>query len=338
MKKFLVPLFFFLFLSCSNEDFESKIAASVQKRSYCNIKNKCVEDISESVCAELGEVINLTRCTELNGNLSSSSDNSSSSSSSAINSSSSYASSSSSSTISSSSNQTVSSSSSGGSSSSSIGNSSSSISSSSSSAISSSSSFKFKEECSPFPYDYVSKDKKEYIKDLASLEGDPAECVITYQVRATNGVSASISGDSISFLSASSTKQVLLIAASAQCGTTTVYKPSDCKIEVVVAEKFAEAKLCDDEDRHTRLSPGTTTVEVSCVKGEGPAKFFGCDSPSGEVWNADNVYTLNGIPANQWGHGWADAPIPDDLAKNEVKRILIDYSNSDNKEVGCTAH
>jgi len=123
MKKFFVLLCFFLFLSCSNEGFESKIVASAQGRVNCKISaNQCVENISESVCEEIGEPVNLATCRELNGSsgvdLSSSSDNSSSSnalnssSSNTLNSSSSGASSSSSSgTVSSSSSYVVSSSS-----------------------------------------------------------------------------------------------------------------------------------------------------------------------------------------------------------------------------------
>jgi len=57
MKKFLVPLFLLLFLSCSNEGFESKVAAPPQKDLvYCTImvegELKCVQ-ISESLCTEM---------------------------------------------------------------------------------------------------------------------------------------------------------------------------------------------------------------------------------------------------------------------------------------------
>jgi len=81
MKKFLVPLFLLLLLSCSNDGFESKYAAPAQKDLIlCLIKvegqNKCVQ-ISESICTEMGGT--KEKC-NLEGDVSSSSDDVSSSS------------------------------------------------------------------------------------------------------------------------------------------------------------------------------------------------------------------------------------------------------------------
>lgn len=57
MKKFFVPLFFFLLLSCSSEDFKSDIAASAQKDVDCYVivEGQCrYQQISKNLCDEIG--------------------------------------------------------------------------------------------------------------------------------------------------------------------------------------------------------------------------------------------------------------------------------------------
>jgi len=66
MKKFFVLLcFLLLFLSCTNDGFESDIAASAQKRDYCRIvigaDTTCYTKLSTELCKELGGESKLCR-------------------------------------------------------------------------------------------------------------------------------------------------------------------------------------------------------------------------------------------------------------------------------------
>jgi hypothetical protein len=299
MKKSLVPLFFFLLFSCSNEGFKSEIAASSQKKVWCQI-NGC-HKISESLCSEMGGVVVDYDYNECESSSSSVDDVSSSSdvdvsSSSRIGVSSSSRGSSSSSRGSSSSvvdggssSGGDASSSSGGASSSSeddvssssIGDSSSSSSSmnSSSSVVASSSSLVSPSlvGCSPFPY-YVLTTKREYIKNLVSIEGNTVGCGdVTYSVSSTGGgpgggniASITSNGDSISFTnaSASSTVRNLTIRANAQCnGTPLQYK--DCPVQVVVvAADYRDAK-CNHEgifSVNLAITRTPTVIDYACCE------------------------------------------------------------------------
>jgi len=342
MKKSLVLLFFFLFLSCSNDSFDSQIAATAQKTVYCQVEGKGCIKISKSLCAEIGGT---EKCTTPSDGSSSSEEISdmSSSSGNAVSSSSVGNSSS----ISSSSNATVKSSSSAGTVSSSstivdVSSSSSndSVSSSSSADISSSSSLTppTLSDCSSFPY-YVAKTKKEYIGDLVTLEGNTNGCEkITYTLSGSSSIS--ITGDSISFTSASSvpsssSERSLTIKASVSCGGTQPLT-KDCPIKVVVADKFAEMKSCvSGEADKISIGSGSTIFEVSCVNSSGsPVTKIGCDNKQGNFTHPDDVFTLNNIKATVPGggtSGWAEIAIPGDIANNNIKRVMIIY----NKEMKC---
>ena len=283
MKKFFVPLFLLLLLSCSSEGFKSDIAASAQKNVNCCVRvdGKYIQKtISENLCTEVGfpiekclDEVNSSSSDEVSSSSrpSSSSQGSSSSrpgSSSSVGSSSSGADSSSSgdddssSSVggsSSSSVGAVSSSSVGAGSSSSIGNSS-----SSSIGISSSSSAPPSLTCStnPFPY-YVAKTKKESVKNLFSNNGCGN---VTYTIQSGGtAAGATISGDSISFATASTTERPITIRATAasQCGT------KDCQIAVVIADDYRDAR-CNHKDvfkvNLTTIKSATTVIEYACCE------------------------------------------------------------------------
>jgi len=300
MKKFLVPLFLILLLSCSNEGFKSDIAASAQKNATCFFPDgRCLE-ISESLCTDIGGT--LGKCTQSSSSsnvddVSSSSgvdDVSSSSVASGVSSSSRGGRSSSSggdavssssadaTTSSSSGDITVSSSSSvaGGVSSSAEGGDASSssvvvsVSSSSGGTVSSSSSLVVSSSssappslgaCSAFPY-YVTKTKKEYIKNLVPSNGCGN---VTYSLTGSgsgnNGIS--ITGDTISFAnaSASSSKRNLTIraTASSQCVN------KDCPIEVVITDAAYKDAKCNHQDIfpvNLAITSTTTIIDYACCE------------------------------------------------------------------------
>jgi len=308
MKKFFVPLFFFLLFGCT-EDFESEKAAYAQKNVLCMLKDGHCKNISESVCDEVGEPVtsfNKSGC--IQDEVSSSSNGPSISSSSKTGSSSSG---NPANTSSSSSNPVI------GSSSSVDGSSSSSVDIGSSSSLAPP---KFKEECSPFPYYYVSTEKKEYIKNLASLEGDADGCVITYNV-ATN---ASIAGDSISFSSASSTPQTFNIAVSAMCGTEKISKSDGCKIEVVVADNYQDSVFCNGNDKPANLTiSGTTVFEYRCNESK-TDYYISCRNPS----DAEYTLSVKGYPDANSEWGGANLPSIEPIEINESlfhypERVLV---------------
>jgi len=384
MKKFFVPLFLLLSCS-NEEIKPNENAASEQKNGPCFVKNSdghsgdFYKNISKELCEQIGGTPD-DHCPDETGFICNTGASSSSvSSSSRITSSSSVGGTGSSSssritssssvggTGSSSSGGTGSSSSGGvagssssvgaGSSSSVIAGSSSSIGNLSSSSIGVSSSSSLASPildttafCTSFP-NYVAKyvtgttPKKEYIKNLFSLEGDDSGCgTISYSVSSTGGSgntnTASISGDSISFANysvSSTTKRNSIITASVKCGART--QTVECPIEVyVAADKFAKVSLCDTKVPvlGTTASPATV-VEISCRKDNGslPDKF-GCDNKEGNFTSATDVFTLNGSPAasSSYPNGWADADIPANIVDKDIKRILINY----NKEMACAAH
>jgi len=339
MKKFLVPLFFLLLISCSSDGFDSQIAASSQKDVYCLVKDKCVL-ISKSLCSEIG----FENCKPISESSSSGDDEISSSSVDVDVSSSSgeYLVSSSSFVVSSSSGGGV-----GGSSSSidDVGSSSSvivevssssvlDVSSSSSEVVSSSSlAPPTLSECSSFPY-YVAKTKKEYIGDLVHVENDFDRCEkVTYELTLpSNSISITDDSDSISFAGvSSSSSRTLNIRASVKCGTQTLTK--NCQnINVVVADKFAEMNSCvNGEADKISIGSGTTTVEIKCVNSSGgPVTKIGCDNKQGNFTHPDDVFTLNNVKATVPGSGtsgWAEAEIPED----SKQRVIISY----NKEMKC---
>jgi len=345
MKKSFLLLFLFLLLGCSNEGFESTKAVTAQREIWCYIGDGVCKKISENLCKEIGEPLGSAddeRCNNSSSSgeeISSSSDNYIGSSSSKAGSSSSNAVSSSSSKVGSSSSEEEddSSSSTDNDSSSSIGNkssSSSSIGAVSSSSLVPPSLVLDTNVCSSFP-SYVAKTKKEYIKNLVSLEGNTVGCGnITY----TLGSSSSSLGDSISFAaySAGSTQNLTITARVTCLGQVPPVLTESCPISVVVADKFATIETCHNP--RVQIGPGTTTVEITCVNGEPPtttpANTFGCDCPGpGEDWSESNIFTINGNKASGSGC-WAIAPIPQADASKEIKRVLI----NSNKEIGCVAY
>jgi len=323
MKKFLVPLFFFLFLSCS-EDIDLKYAASAQDRvSYCEIENQCVKDISESVCTELGKEITFTECDELGSSLSSSSDNgiSSSSSSSATNSSSSYTSSSSSSSskVNSSSSKTVSSSSNGLISSSSNNElSSSSIENTPSSSSESSQEPLAWSECSIPPY--VGKDEPIANLKFISIENNNDRCSITYTLNNSiaNATDLNYSGSAVG------TNQTLSITATAACnGVTITPNSKTCSKTVTVADYVKFTRTGDPGEKI--LQSGKTIVDVD----EESAHAFGCQARDStgdpNPFRGETSFILNAVTASvtedEW---WVKTPISDN-------RMLFE---SNNLEVG----
>jgi len=375
MKKFLVPLFFALLLSCSSKGFESDIAASAQKEVDCFDAAGEYEKINQNLCEEIGGSTTRPPSVEVSSSsyeelssssdeeFSSSSEEETGSSSSRARSSSSSRPNSSSSSIAvsgSSSSNSISSSSSIEASSSSdeeIGSSSSVETSSSSVVISISSSSSGDlgpaklSGCSTtsFPY-YVARGatNQEDLTNLISLEGNPYGCSVTYTLTSGSSYANISSGSSfITFTaSASSTARSLTIQASLACEEgipviTPLTRP--CPITVVIAERFKKIETCPEPNNpRTQIGTGTTTVEITCLKNDGnPAENFGCDCPGKDTptetsWNATNVFKINGVNAQQWGGCWADAPIPAADAAKAIKRVLIE-SNT-NREVGCVAH
>jgi len=302
MKKFFVPLFLLLILGCSNEEIKpsDKAASEQKKRNFCYIEkdDEYIKNISESLCNEIGgEGLDFKKTEDVSSSsdeeLSSSSrgniSRSSSSGGGAGNSSSVVAGSSSSGDAGSSSSGGAGSSSSGGAGSSSSGGAGSSSSviagssssvvagssssvvagSSSSSSISSSSSAPPSlGACSAFPYYYVAKTKREYIKDLVPSNGCGN---ITYTVPSGNGSSyASIIGDSISFenATASATERTITIRATAsvsQCNTP----PKECPITVIIADGYKDAR-CNHRDifnvNLNDIKTATTVIEYACCE------------------------------------------------------------------------
>jgi len=320
MKKFFVPLFLVLLFSCSSiEDFKpSEQAASEQKNNRCYVErnHKYYDNISESLCVEMGgepgKFCPVEVCGE--GEISSSSRNTASSSS--RGSSSSRVGSSSSRIGSSSSNDdgddssssgdddssssivAVSSSSVGaGSSSSSSAVSSSSIGNSSSSSVGNSSSsslgppdIDITTACASFPY-YVAKTKKEPIKNLF-LESNTTGCEkISYSASG----SASISGDSISFASytvSTTAEQKPIITASVECGSKTY--SAKCPITVVVAADSLKEARCNHESIFGKfnITKATTILNYACCEPqkESEGYFITCN-------NANYSLKINGSPS-----------------------------------------
>ena len=270
MKKFLVPLLLPLLLSCSNEGFESKFAASAQKDSVCGgIKpddpSYCPV-ISESLCKEIGGTPG--KCSSPNIDVSSSSDDVSSSSSVGV-----VVSSSSAGVVVSSSSiggDVSSSSVGGGVSSSSIGGGD--VSSSSVGTVSSSSSLVVSSSssappslgaCSVFPY-YVVASRPEPLKNLVPSNGCGN---ITYSLQSGSSyasISSSSGGYYIRFNSASSgTERNLTIrGTSAQCGS------KDCPIKVVFADDYRDVRCNHDNSGSVNLNNMTkaTAIDYACCE------------------------------------------------------------------------
>jgi len=367
MKKFFVPLFLVLLFSCSNEGFKSDIAADSQKREYCKI-GEYSKEISKTLCEEVGGETGFRPPSEISsssdedvssssgGTISSSSRNNTNASSSSVgalsSSSRNTSSSSSHNTASSSSGDDVSSSSDDDDVSSSSGGA---LSSSSNGAISSSSSVGISSSSSSLPSpslgdcstsfpSYVAKaPQKESLSDLVPVENNYDRCVVTYSVSSTGGGSnvASISGDEISFTTngSSSGARTINIAARATCTGFSTPFTKTCPIQIeVIADKFAKIETCDNP--RIDVGPGSTVVEITCVKESGPASHFGCDKPAGSSdFGPSNVFTLNKVKAGpnttSWQSSWADIAIPAALAAKENKRVLIEYNGG---TMGCVAY
>jgi len=178
----------------------------------------------------------------------------------------------------------------------------------------------------------VARGNPEDLTNLISLEGDPTGCSITYSVIGS-GANISSGSSFINFTaSASSTERSFTIRATLQCEDDPDLDMSrTCQpVKVVIADKFAEIKTCDDP--RVQIGPGRTAVEIS----ECPKSNVGCDCKDGNWNNSTNMFTLNGVKGVSEGEGncWATAPIPADLVSKPVKRVLIEY----NKEIGCVVH
>jgi hypothetical protein len=283
---FLLFALLLLLFACSNDGFDSKIAASAQKSVNCSIGRDCSR-ISEKLCTEIGgEVLLSCPTSSSSGDVSSSSDVEGSSSSDGEGSSSSDGDGSSSSDDEGSSSSDVegssssdgkgSSSSDGGNSSSSSGggNSSSSGEGSSSSNNSSSSlADPILSECSPFPH-YVARTKKESIKDLVFVENDNGCEAITYTLES----SSSAIGDSISFATYSLGAQPTInITAKTQCGSTAL--TTTCPISVFVAEEYIKNARCNHEGIFTAnisTTKKTTVIEYACCESKTDYRFTQC--------------------------------------------------------------
>jgi len=373
MKKFFVLLcFLLLFLGCTNDGFESDIAASAQKQDYCRIIT--VDDFTataDTTC--FPKKISTKLCEELGGETVACPPKFSSSSEEVVISSSSeeYISSSSEEDISSSSFFIgISSSSSlfvgisssslfvGVSSSSSlfIGISSSSsvfveISSSSVIDVVSSSSIEDIPSsssslpdptlaCPDFqnPY-YVAVTQKESLKDLIPVDD---RCSVSYALsNLSSTITLNDTKDSLRFASASSTKRNLNITVTADCTPFQSPSPVSCPITVVVASKFADKIETETCDQKISVGPGTTVVEINCIKSNGdPVKKIGCDNkPTDEASQSDfklpnDVFTLNDVKPATVNGGWAVVDItPSDIANRKSKRVLMDYT----KGIRCVA-
>lgn len=294
MKKFFVPLFLFLLLGCSTEGFESTIAADAQKKGDCFVEATgiCYKNISKNSCEEIGGI---SRVCAVEGDSSSSEDDESSSSVFVVlpSSSSEFVILPSSSSVpivlpSSSSVPIVLPSSSSvfvvlpssssdlvvlpsSSSEFIIEPSSSSVlvvepSSSSSSSLGQPDINVVTELCESFPY-YVARTKKEYVKNLFSLEGNTTGCgSISYSPN-------SISNDSISFTiysANSSIERSIDITASIKCGSKTY--SAECSIKVVVAADSLKEVRCNHKDifgpplTPFKITKTTTIISYACCE------------------------------------------------------------------------
>jgi len=313
MKKSFALLFLLLFLSCSNDGFESQIAASSQKGVWCYIKEGSCKKISENLCLDIGVVVdngNYEGCNGSNIDVSSSSDeNVSSSSDNNVGSSSSKASSSSRAS-SSSANAVSSSSSVGGSSSSDDDSSSSSVVVSSSSIVSVSSSSTDSQSSSssvPLPDpdwsvctipSHVGKNEPIANLKFVSIENNNGRCgAITYK---QNGTGSNITNLNYNTIGVGTFN----ITAYTTCGGTTIQKNCTGPVTVTNYIKFIESNA------DTVLTSGKTIVEVGGVS----ADMFGCqardNSGSPNPFEGKTSFILNEVTVsvtdNPW---WVKTPI-----------------------------
>jgi len=345
MKKFLVPLFLLLLLSCSNEGFESKLAASSQKDSFCggirpDDPTYCPK-ISESLCKEIGGT--LGKCTPVSSSsdvddVSSSSDAddvssssdvvgvSSSSDVSGVGSSSSVvggdvSSSSDIAGVSSSSDVAdVSSSSDVGGSSSSVdvGDvSSSSIDSPSSSSVS-----------QPAPTwtecnipQYVGRNEPIASLKFISIENNNGRCTMTYKLGSSSSNATTLNYSS----SAIGTTQNLTITTSATCNGGITLQPQPCNKMVTVADY-----LKTETGVNFILKPGKTIIEVVGLSG---TMVFGCqardNSGSDQAFGGKTSFILNevivSVTDNDW---WVKTQI-------NTSRILFESNNENVGDYRC---
>jgi len=353
MKKFFVPLFLLLLLSCSSEGFKSDIAASAQKNVNCCVRvdGKYIQKtISENLCTEVGfpiekclDEVNSSSSDEVSSSSrpSSSSQGSSSSrpgSSSSVGSSSSGADSSSSVDDDSSSSVGGSSSSSVGAvSSSSVGAGSSSsggaVSSSSGGAVSSSSggavSSSSSESQEPPKWSgcnippYVGRNEPIANLKFISIENNNGRCgAITYRLG-----TSSTNVTALNYTTAQiGTPQNLSITASTTCNGTTLTQQCSKSVTVADYAKFSEAS------KDVILKSGKTIVDVGGVS----ADMFGCQArdnsspdPSPNPFEGKTSFILNGVTVsvtdNQW---WVKTTIT-------ANRMLFESNNANVGSYRC---
>jgi len=338
MKKFLIPLFLALLISCSSEGFKSEIAASAQKDVWCSIivEDKCIRrQISEVLCKEIGvppcdNVAEVSSSSEeeisssshntgssssrnlgvsssrnasssAGGTLSSSSGGAGSSSSGdALSSSSGDALSSSGGAVSSSSGGAVSSSSGG------VVSSSSGTGSSSGGAVSSSSSSMISSSSSESPPPAWSEcNIPQYVgrnEQIANLKFTSIENNNGRCGAITYRLNSTGQGQPVATLNYNEnqigTNQTLNITASTTCSGTTITKT--CNKQVTVADyiKFSEANT------DVILKPRRTVVDVGGVS----ADVFGCqardNSESPNPFQGKTSFILDGKTASVTDNEW----------------------------------
>jgi len=324
MKKFFVPLF--LLLSCSNEEIKpnENAASEQEKRKFCYIEkdDEYINDISESLCNEIGGK-------GLNYKPYSSNSGDAGSSSSRITSSSSHGSSSSRITSSSSvgagssdSEDDDSSSSVGTGSSSSVVNlSSSSV--SSSSTVSSSSSESISNpawsECN-IPQ-YVGRNEPIANLKFISIENNNGRCgAITYRLGSSSSNATNLNYSS----NAIGTSQTLNITASTTCSGGITLSSKPCSKSVTVADYV---KFSDTDD--TYLKAGKTIVDVSGVS----ATLFGCqardNTESPNPFEGKTSFILDGTTVSVTDNPW--------WVKTEISgnRMLFESNNANVGSYRC---